>query len=290
MPNKIIDKEELQRLHETLSDKIATLENVSKKLRLEFRKKLISKQNKINKQTITDGLIDRKKLTQIITRPFSQNFYLKNQHQNYQNTTISILLDNSGSMRGKPIIMSALACQIIAELLTEFNIQSEILGFTTADWKGGKSKQLWLQQEKPEKPGRLNDIRHIIYKSSNQNFRKAQQNLGLMLKEGFLKENIDGEAILWAKSRLMQLHQERKILIIISDGNPVDDSTNAANDDQILIDHLQHVINKIEKENKIELVAIGIGHDVGKYYRNAITIKNLEDLGDVMIKKIIDLI
>ena len=290
IPSRITPKEELQSLSLTLNEKIAGLENVSKKLRLEFRKKLISKQNKINKQTITDGIIDRKKLSQIITKPFDQSFYLKNQHQNYQNTTISILLDNSGSMRGKPIIMSAMACQIIAELLEEFNIKSEILGFTTADWKGGQSKKLWLEQGSPESPGRLNDIRHIIYKSSNQSFNKSQANLGLMLKEGFLRENIDGEAILWAKSRLMQSNEERKILIIISDGNPVDDSTNANNDEQILIDHLKHVIHKIEKDNKIELVAIGIGHDVGKYYRNAITIKNLEDLGDVMIKKIIDLI
>lgn len=290
IPNKITPKEELQNLSLALNEKISSLENVSKKLRLEFRKKLISKQNKISKQTIADGIIDRKKLSQIVTRPFDQSFYLKNQHQNYQNTTISILLDNSGSMRGKPIAMSAMACRIIAELLEEFNIKSEILGFTTADWKGGQSKKLWLEQCKPESPGRLNDIRHIIYKSGNQNFSKAQANLGLMLKEGFLRENIDGEAILWAKSRLMQSSEERKILIIISDGNPVDDSTNANNDDQILIDHLKHVISKTQKDNKIELVAIGIGHDVGKYYRNAVTIKKLEDLGDVMIKKIIDLI
>lgn len=290
LPEKIVDKDSLQELRKLLDQKIDNIDNISKRLKTKFRQKLISKQNSTIKTNQHEGVIDRKKLSQIISSPFKRNFHKARDSHKYENTMVTILLDNSGSMRGKPIAMSAIACEVISNLLEQFAIKTEILGFTTADWKGGKAKKLWEEKGRPENPGRLNDLRHIIYKPANINFRKLKSNLGLMLKEGFLKENIDGEAILWAKSRLMQAAEERKILIIISDGNPVDDSTNAANDDQILIDHLQHVINKVEKEKKIELVAIGIGHDVSRYYRNAIAIKNIEDLGDVLVKKIIDLV
>ena len=290
IPSKIIDKDELQQLRNLLDSKIDKLDNISKKLRLEFRKKLTSKQNIAKKQTQSEEVIDRKRLTQVISSPFKKNFYTTNHNQDQQNTVISILLDNSGSMRGSPIVISAMACQIIAQLLEEFSIKTEILGFTTADWRGGNSKKLWIENGKPENPGRLNDLRHIIYKSANQKLKNSKINLGLMLKNGILKENIDGEAILWAKSRLAQMSEERKILMVICDGTPVDDPTNSNNESEILIDHLNYVINRIEKDKKIELVGIGIGHDVDSYYKNSITIKNPEELGDVMIKKIIDLL
>lgn len=291
LPTKLVERSELEKLRRSLDLKIDNLEKISKKLRLDFRKKLISKQTTLSEQSQVQGRIDRRKLTQIIANPFRGNFYITNQNHQYQNTVITILLDNSGSMRGSPIVMLATACEVISEMLEEFSIRTEILGFTTADWKGGKSKKSWQEAGSPKNPGRLNDLRHIVYKSANEKFKKSKINLGLMLKEGVLKENIDGEALLWAKSRLMQMPQERKILIVISDGTPVDDSTNSNNDEkEILIDHLHYVIKRIQKDRKIELVGIGIGHNVSSYYHNAITITNIEELGDVMIKKIIDLV
>lgn len=290
IPNKLIDKYELEFLRQKLQKKLDEVDKISKRLSAKLKKKLLSKKYVAIEQSESEDVIDRKKLTQIILNPFERNFYIQDRKNEYQNIIVTILIDNSGSMRGNPIIMAALACEILSNILEKFNIKTEILGFTTADWKGGKSRKLWERQGKISNPGRLNDLRHIIYKSANQNFKKAKINLGLMLKEGILKENIDGEALLWAKSRLMQREEERKILMVISDGTPVDDSTNSFNDKDILIDHLNHVISRIEKENKIELVGIGIGHNVGEFYKNSITIKNAEDLGDVMIEKLLELI
>jgi cobaltochelatase CobT len=290
LPNKLISHEELSVLRMQLDLKIDNLDSISKRLTLKLKKKLLSKQKISVEQSESQGVVDRKKLTQIVTNPFDRNFFIKENFHNYQDTIVTILLDNSGSMRGSPIVMSALACEIIIGILEKFGLKTEILGFTTSDWKGGKSKKMWERQGKEKNPGRLNDLRHIIYKSANQNFQKAKINLGLMLKEGVLKENIDGEALLWARCRLMQREEKRKILMIISDGTPVDDSTNSANESEILIDHLHQVINKIDKEGKIEMVGIGIGHNVGAFYQNAITIKNSDELGDVMIEKLVDLI
>ncbi len=291
LPSKLINKNELEILRQNLDLKIEKLQSISKKLTINLKKRLLAKQNVSIEQSENQGILDRKKLTQIICDPFERNHFIKIANHDYQNTIITILLDNSGSMRGLPIIMSALTCEILTNMLEKFAVKTEIIGFTTADWKGGKSKKLWEIQGKKRNCGRLNDLRHIIYKTANQNFKKSKINLGLMLKEGVLKENIDGEALLFAKSRLMQRSEKRKILMIISDGTPVDDSTNSNNDDKdILINHLNQVIKKIEKENKIELVGIGIGHNVGDFYKNSITIKNIDELGDVMIKKLTDLI
>lgn len=290
LPNKLINREELAILRMQLDLKINNLQSISKRLTLKLKKKLLSKQKISVEQSESQGVVDRKKLTQIVTNPFDRNFFIKKNFHNYQDTIVTILLDNSGSMRGSPIVMSALACEIIVEILEKFGLKTEILGFTTNDWKGGKSRKMWERQGKPQNPGRLNDLRHIIYKSANQNFKKAKINLGLMLKEGVLKENIDSEALLWARSRLMQREEKRKILMIISDGTPVDDSTNSANQSEILIDHLHQVINKIDKEGKIEMVGIGIGHNVGAFYQNSITIKNSDELGDVMVEKLVKLI
>ena len=290
LPQKLVEKNELEVLRYSLELRIDKLEAISKRLTIKLKKKLLAKKNIVIEQSESEGILDRKKFTQIIANPFEGNFFVVQKQHQYQDTIVSILLDNSGSMRGSPIVMAAMACEIIAGILEKFAIKTEILGFTTADWKGGKSRKLWEIQDRQENPGRLNDLRHIIYKSANQSFKKAKVNLGLMLKEGMLKENIDGEALLWAKSRLMQREEKRKILMIISDGTPVDDSTNSTNDTEILVDHLHHAIKKIEKENKIEIVGIGIGHNVGAFYHNSISIKTAQELGDVMIEKIVDLI
>ncbi len=289
-PQKLVDKNELELLRGQLDLRTAKLENISKKMSLKLKKKLLAKQNSFVERDSSRGILDRKKLTRIVIDPISENIWVNNQSHQYQNTVLTILLDNSGSMRGQPIVMSALACEIISEILEKFLVKTEIIGFTTSDWKGGKARKLWEGSGRTKNPGRLNDLRHIVYKHFNQSFKKSKINLGLMLKEGLLKENIDGEALLFARSRLMQQSEKRKILIVISDGTPVDDSTSLANEGDILSDHLHHVINKIEKEKKIEIVGIGIGHATDEFYQNSIAIKSLEELGDVMISKIVNLL
>jgi cobaltochelatase CobT len=289
-PSKLISKNELELLHDQFQLRIAKLENFSKKMSLKLKRKLLSRRHAFLEYDSSRGIIDRKKLSRLIISPLTEDVWVNVKNYEYQNTALTILLDNSGSMRGSPIIMSALACEIIATILERFAIKTEIIGFTTGDWKGGRVRKIWESSGRPKNPGRLNELRHIIYKHFNQKFKKAKINLGLMLKEGILKENIDGEALLFARCRLMQQSEKRKILLVISDGTPVDDSTTLANDEDILSQHLSHVINKIEKAAQIEIVGIGIGHSTEEFYRNSITIKSLEELGDVMIEKIINLL
>ena len=289
-PNKLIKNDELKNLRHQLDLRTNKMQSISKKMRMKLKRKLLSKRNCLMDYDASRGVLDRKKLSRIIINPFVEDIWVNNKTHEYQDTALTILLDNSGSMRGNPIITSALACEIIADILQNFAVKTEIIGFTTADWKGGRVKKLWEMSGRPANPGRLNELRHIVYKHFNQNFKKARINLGLMLKEGILKENIDGEALLFAKSRLMQQSEKRKILLVISDGNPVDDSTTSVNDKDILSQHLHHVINNIEKKSKIEIVGIGIGHSTSEFYRNSIAIKNVEELGDVMIDKIADLL
>ena len=289
-PNKLIKNDELKNLRHQLDLRINKMQSISKKMRMKLKRKLLSKRNCYMDYDASRGVLDRKKLSRIIINPFIEDIWVNNKTHEYQDTALTILLDNSGSMRGNPIITSALACEIIADILQNFAVKTEIIGFTTADWKGGRVKKLWEMSGRPANPGRLNELRHIVYKHFNQNFKKARINLGLMLKEGILKENIDGEALLFAKSRLMQQSEKRKILLVISDGTPVDDSTTFVNDKDILSQHLHHVINNIEKKSKIEIVGIGIGHSTSEFYRNSIAIKNVEELGDVMIDKIADLL
>lgn len=289
-PQKFIKKNELEVLCDQLDIKLSKLSNISNKMALQLKKKLISKRNNNQKNNNSAGILNRKILSRFIIKASSEGIWQHNQLQEYQNTALTILIDNSGSMRGNPIIMSAMACKIIAEILEKFSIKTEIIGFTTADWRGGRVRKNWELAGKPQNPGRLNELRHIIYKQFNHSFRRSRINLGLMLKEGILKENIDGEALLFAKGRLLQQSAKRKILLVISDGNPVDDSTNSSNQGDILSEHLRHVIARIEKQSTIELIGIGIGHSTSDFYRNAISIKNLEDLGDVMIKKIAEIL
>lgn len=289
-PQKLISKNELEILRDQLDLKIAKLLGISKKMSLKLKRKLLSKKNSLLERDSNRGILDRRKLTRLVIDPMIDDLWINNKNHEYNDTALTILLDNSGSMRGNPIVMSALACEIIAEILEKYAVKTEIIGFTTADWKGGRVRKLWELSGKPHNPGRLNELRHIIYKPFNQSFKKSKINLGLMLKEGILKENIDGEALLFARSRLMQQDQKRKILMVISDGTPVDDSTVLANDSEILSTHLCHVINNIEKKSEIEIVGIGIGHSTDDFYKNSIAIKSLEELGDVMIEKITNLL
>ena len=286
----LANREELDQLREQFDLKLKKLNNISNRLTAKLKRKLLAKKDVTYERNKEEGSLDRKKISQIIIRPFATDNYVTIKEHNYQDTLICLLLDNSGSMRGQPIMMSAMACEIIAKILEKFGVKTEILGFTTVDWRGGKSRKLWDSSSKPSNPGRLSDIRHIIYKNANQSFKKSRNNLGLMLKEGILKENIDGEALIWAKKRLDSYSQKRKILMIISDGTPVDDSTNSNNYADILSDHLHHVISKIEKHSDIEITAIGIGHDVKEFYKNSLMITNVGDLGDVMIDRICGLL
>lgn len=289
-PQKLVSKSELQNLRNQLDLRINKLSGISKKMHLKLKRKLLSKRNTYLEFDSSRGVLDRKKLSMLVTNPNLEEIWVNNKHHEYQDTVLTILLDNSGSMRGNPIVISAMACEIIADILQNFAVKTEIIGFTTADWKGGRVRKLWEISNQPQNPGRLNELRHIVYKHFNQSFKKSKVNLGLMLKEGILKENIDGEAILFARSRLMQQSEKRKILLVISDGTPVDDSTTSNNSQDILTMHLHQVINKIEKQGKIEMVGIGIGHSTDEFYRNSLTIKNVEELGDAMIEKIADLL
>ena len=293
-PQKMVSKKDLELLRDQLDLKMVKLNSISKKMTLKLKRKLLSKRNTFLEFDASRGVLNRKKLTRLVVDPLTENIWVNSKSHEYQDTALTILLDNSGSMRGNPIVMSAMACEIIAGILEKFSIKTEIIGFTTADWKGGKVRKLWESAGREKNPGRLNELRHIIYKHFNERFKKSKINLGLMLKEGLLKENIDGEALLFARSRLAQQSERRKILLVISDGTPVDDSTNSTNDRDILTDHLHHVINKIENSSRnksqIEIVGIGIGHSTEEFYRNSITIKSLEELGDVMIEKIVDLL
>ena len=290
IPKKFIAKSELENLRNQLDLKISKLNSISKKMNLKLKRKLLSKKNTYLDFDASGGVLNRKKLVNLVLSPFIEDVWINSKAHEYHDTTLTILLDNSGSMRGNPIVMSAMACEIIAEILEKFSIKTEIIGFTTSDWKGGRVRKLWETSGRKKNPGRLNELRHIIYKSFNQSFKKSKINLGLMLKEGILKENIDGEALLFARSRLAQQSEKRKILMVISDGTPVDDSTTCNNDGDILSDHLRHVINMIEKRGKIEIIGVGIGHATDEFYKNSITIRALEDLGDVMIDKIINVL
>lgn len=283
-------KEELEKLRNNLDLKLKNLEKISNKSKAKLKRKLLSNKLISNEYNKEEGLIDKKKLKSLIIDPIKKDNYMQVKDNKYQDVMISFLIDNSGSMRGNPITMSIMACEIIVQILEKFSIKTEILGFTTARWHGGKSKQLWQINGSAKNPGRLSDLLHIIYKNANQSFSQAKNNLVLMLKEGILKENIDGEALLWAAKRLSGYNYDRKILIVISDGAPIDDSTNSNNGSKILVDHLHHVISLIEKRSDIELAAIGIGHNVGEFYKNSLTIKNAEDLGDSLIEEICKLL
>ena len=282
--------EELARYREQLDSKLQSINDITGKLAIKLQRKLNSYIMHTWDFNMEEGILDNAKLPMIITDPMFQTPYKWERKIEDKNTVITILLDNSGSMRGRPITIAALCTDILARTLERCGIRTEILGFTTKEWKGGESKKKWLSDGSPKLPGRLNDLRHIIYKDANSSWRKSRKNLGLMLKEGLLKENIDGEALLWAYNRSLQLPEERKIIMVISDGAPIDDSTLSANNGfYILENHLHKVIRVMENDRAVELMAIGIGHDVNKLYERAVTINHVDQLGDAMVKQLGDL-
>ena len=281
--------EELDRLRQNLDQQLLQLKNFVSKLANKLQRKLIAKQNRSWNFDLEEGILDTSKLTRIIMDPYNSLSFKKEKDIEFKDTIVTILIDNSGSMRGKPISVAAICADILSRTLERCSVKVEILGFTTKHWKGGSAREKWTQNNKPTSPGRLNDLRHIIYKSADTPWRQSKKNMGLMLKEGLLKENIDGEALKWSYNKILKRKEERKILMVISDGAPVDDSTLSTNTSDYLETNLKNVVKWIENKSDIELLAIGIGHDVTRYYKKAIKIVDVQDLGDVMINQLTDL-
>jgi len=282
-------EKELIRLRKNLDQQLLSLKNFISKLANKLQRKLLAKQNRSWEFDLEEGSLDTSKLTRIIIDPLNSLSYKKEKDINFKDTLVTVLIDNSGSMRGKPISVAAICADILARTLEKCSVKVEILGFTTKHWKGGQSREKWTSAQKPLFPGRLNDLRHIIYKSADTPWRKSKNNMGLMLKEGLLKENIDGEALKWAYNKILKRKEERKILMVISDGAPVDDSTLSTNASEYLENNLKQTVTWIEKNSSVELLAIGIGHDVTRYYDKAIKIADVQDLGDAMINQLTNL-
>ena len=278
--------QEILKLRKNLDQQLIAFQDLITKLANKLQRQLLAKQNRAWEFDLEEGLLDSSKLTRIIMDPYNSLSFKKEKDLDFKDTVVTLLIDNSGSMRGRPITIAALCADILSRTLERCSIKIEILGFTTKNWKGGKSREEWNKNSKPKNPGRLNDLRHIIYKGADTQWRQTKNNLGLMLKEGLLKENIDGEAISWAYNRIKKRKEERKILMIISDGAPVDDSTLSVNSGDFLEKHLKKIVKSIEAKKDVEIVAIGIGHDVSRYYNKAIKITDIHELGDVMISQL----
>ncbi|MFT9060606.1 MAG: cobaltochelatase subunit CobT, partial [Acetobacter orientalis] len=282
----LCEPEELNRLRHQLDLQLATLHGVVSRLANKLQRKLMAQQTRSWDFDMEEGLLDAGRLSRVVVNPLLSLSYKRERDTEFRDTAVTLLIDNSGSMRGRPISVAASCGDILARTLERCGVKVEILGFTTRAWKGGQSREKWLKDGKPEAPGRLNDLRHIIYKAADLPWRRARANMGLMLREGLLKENIDGEALLWAWRRLKSRPESRKILMVISDGAPVDDSTLSVNPASYLEDHLREVIHMIENRSPVELSAIGIGHDVGRYYQRAVTITDAEELGGTMLQSL----
>ena len=280
------DAKETQKLRKNLDQQLVGFQDLITKLANKLQRQLLAKQNRAWEFDLEEGLLDSSKLTRIIMDPYNSLSFMKEKDINFKDTIVTLLIDNSGSMRGRPITIAALCADILSRTLERCSVKVEILGFTTKNWKGGKSREAWTKTDKPKNPGRLNDLRHIIYKGADTHWRQAKNNIGLMLKEGLLKENIDGEAISWAFNRIKKRKEERKILMVISDGAPVDDSTLSVNSGDFLEKHLKKTVKFIETKSDVEILAIGIGHDVSRYYNKAIKITDVHELGDVMISQL----
>ena len=280
------NSEEISKLRKNLDQQLTSFQDIITKLANKLQRQLLAKQNRSWEFDLEEGLLDSSKLPRIIIDPYNSLSFKKEKDLEFKDTVVTLLIDNSGSMRGRPITIAALCADILSRTLERCSVKVEILGFTTKNWKGGKSREKWNKHGKLKNPGRLNDLRHIIYKSADTHWRQSKKNLGLMLKEGLLKENIDGEAITWAFNRLKKRKEERKILMVISDGAPVDDSTLSVNSGDFLEKHLKQTVKSIEKNSDIEILAIGIGHDVSRYYKKAIKIADVQELGDVMISQL----
>ncbi|HEY5209250.1 MAG TPA: cobaltochelatase subunit CobT [Stellaceae bacterium] len=285
----LCDPDELTRLRALLDQQLANLQSVTSRLANRLQRRLMAKQTRAWEFDLEEGMLDTARLSRIVANPVYPLSYKREKETNFRDTVVSLLIDNSGSMRGRPITVAAMSADILARTLERCAVKVEILGFTTRAWKGGQSRERWIAAGKPANPGRLNDLRHIIYKPADAPWRRARKSLGLMLREGILKENIDGEALLWAHNRLMARYEQRRILMVISDGAPVDDSTLSVNPGNYLEKHLRDVITNIETTSPVELIAIGIGHDVTRYYRRAVTIVDAEQLGGTMLEKLAEL-
>ncbi|MCS6987236.1 MAG: cobaltochelatase subunit CobT [Sphingomonadaceae bacterium] len=285
----LCDPEELDRLRGYLDQQLVSLQGAVTKLANRLQRRLLAQQNRAWEFDREEGLLDTARLTRVVTSPEHPLSYKVERDTEFRDTVVSLLIDNSGSMRGRPISIAAISADILARTLERCGVKTEILGFTTRAWKGGQSREDWLAAGRPPQPGRLNDLRHIVYKPADAPWRRARRNLGLMMREGLLKENIDGEALLWAHGRLIARPEDRRILMVISDGAPVDDSTLSANSGNYLERHLRQVIAWIEEKSPVELIAIGIGHDVTRYYRRAVTIMDAEQLGGAMIDQLAQL-
>ncbi len=283
---ELCDPDELTRLRQLLDQQLTALQAVVAKLANRLQRRLLAKQNRSWNFDLEEGILDSARLPRVVVNPEVPLSYKQESDTEFRDTVVSLLIDNSGSMRGRPITVAAMTGDILARTLERCGVKVEILGFTTRMWKGGQSRESWIAAGKPGNPGRLNDLRHIIYKSADAPWRRARKNLGLMLREGILKENIDGEALLWAHNRIAVRPEQRKILMVISDGAPVDDSTLSVNPGNYLEHHLRDVIEWIETRSNVELVAIGIGHDVTRYYRRAVTLVDAEQLGGTVLEQL----
>jgi cobaltochelatase CobT len=282
----LCDDEELGRLRAYLDAQLKGLQSVVTKLANRLQRRLMAQQNRSWAFDQEEGLLDAARLARVVVSPGHSLSYKIERDIEFRDTIVTLLIDNSGSMRGRPISIAAISADVLARTLERCGVKTEILGFTTRAWKGGQSREAWLAGGKPQHPGRLNDLRHIVYKKADEPWRRARRNLGLMMREGLLKENIDGEALLWAHTRLLARPEDRRILMVISDGAPVDDSTLSVNSAGYLEQHLRKVIDWIERQSPVQLVAIGIGHDVTRYYRRAVTIMDVEQLGGTMIEQL----
>ncbi len=285
----LCDAEELTRLRAYLDKQLGHLQGVVARLANRLQRRLMAQQNRSWQFDLEEGALDPARLIRIVIDPYQPLSFKREQDTNFRDTVVSLLIDNSGSMRGRPITVAATCADILARTLERCGVKVEILGFTTRAWKGGQSRESWLQAGKPANPGRLNDLRHIVYKSADAPWRRARKNLGLMMREGLLKENIDGEALDWAHKRLLGRPEQRRIMMVISDGAPVDDSTLSVNPGNYLEKHLRYVIDEIENRSPVQLIAIGIGHDVTRYYKRAVTIVDAEELGGAMTEKLAEL-
>ena len=285
----LADEEELERLRRQLDMQLANLQGVVARIANRLQRRLMAQQQRSWDFDLEEGLLDAARLARIVANPTHSLSYKWEKETEFRDTVVSLLIDNSGSMRGRPITVAAISADILARTLERCGVKVEVLGFTTKAWKGGKSREKWMSEGKLPNPGRLNDLRHVVYKSADDPWRRAKNNMGLMLKEGLLKENIDGESLLWAYKRLMCRPEDRKILMVISDGAPVDDSTLSTNPSSYLEAHLREVIEWMETRTPVQLTAIGIGHDVTRYYRNAVTLSDPEDLGGTILQNLADM-
>jgi cobaltochelatase CobT len=285
----LCDAEELSRLRRTLDRQLENLHSVVSRLANKLQRRLMAQQNRSWIFDLDEGVLDAARLARIVADPMQPLSFKRERELDFRDTVVTLLIDNSGSMRGRPISIAAICADILARTLERCSVKVEILGFTTRAWKGGQAREKWVAAGRPPNPGRLNDLRHIIYKAADTPWRRARNSLGLMMKEGLLKENIDGEALLWAHGRLVGRPEARRIMMVISDGAPVDDTTSSANGGAYLERHLREVIAEIENRSPVELIAIGIGHDVTRYYRRAVTIVDVEQLAGVMVDKLAEL-